>query len=405
MVLRLCRQIPERKFSMSTPEISSRLPNASSSEKSSPICSRMVVKAGTSLLTQGTDQLSEEIMEMLVGQISNLYQDGMEIILVSSGAVSAGRHVLKISRDEEGLPIRQVLAAVGQSRLMHAYEQLFRIHGITVAQALLSRRDLSDRLGYLNVRNTLLALLERKVVPIINENDVVAVDELAGEIFGDNDTLSAMVANLVDADLLVMLGDVEGLFTSDPNMDPGARLISKVKKVDESIQTMGGPSWDDRGQGGMATKLEAAKLATVSGIDVVIASGLERDVLPRLAYGEDIGTLFPAASTKMESRTRWMLSGLSIRGEILVDNGAVDALCHKNRSLLPAGVMDVTGTFERGDIVPILDSKRSQIGCGIANYGSVQLSKIKGLHSNRIFDVLGQQYGDEIIHRNNLVIL
>ena len=369
------------------------------------MCRRMVVKAGTSLLTQGTDQLSKEMMEVLVGHIANLHQDGVEIILVSSGAVSAGRHVLEVRRDEVGLPIRQVLAAVGQSRLMHAYEQFFRIHGITVAQALLSRRDLSDRLGYLNVRNTLSALLEREVVPIINENDVVAVDELAGEVFGDNDTLSAMVANLVDADLLVMLGDVQGLFTSDPNMDPDARLISTVKKVDESIQTMGGPSWDDRGQGGMATKLEAAKLATASGIDVVIASGLERDVLPRLAYGEDIGTLFPATSTKMESRNRWMLSGLSTRGEILVDNGAVDALCHKNRSLLPAGVMGVTGTFERGDIVSILDPKRSQIGCGIANYGSAQLSKIKGLHSNRIFDVLGQQYGDEIIHRNNLVVL
>ena len=388
--------------SRKTPATTSR---AATSESGSLTCRRMVVKAGTSLLTRDTDRLSAEMMETLAGQVARLHRDGVEMMLVSSGAVAAGRHVLKVRREEKDLPLRQVLAAVGQSHLMHAYEQLFGAHEITVAQALLSRGDLSDRQGYLNVRNTLLALLERKVVPIINENDVVAVEELTGEAFGDNDTLSAMVSNLVDADMLVMLGEIEGLFTADPNVDPSARLIPTVERVSENIETMGGPSWDNKGQGGMTTKLDAARLATASGVNVVIASGLERDVLPRLAYGESIGTLFPATSTKMESRKRWMLSGNSTQGEILVDGGAVNALRDRSRSLLPAGVTEVVGSFERGDIVSILDPNRAQIACGIANYGSEEVAKIKGLHSNRISEVLGHQYGEEVVHRNNLVIL
>ena len=246
---------------------------------------RLVVKAGTSLLTRGADRLNLDVMATLVGQIARLHLSGSEVMLVSSGAVAAGRHALGVPREGKSLPVRQVLAAVGQGHLMHAYEQLFVRHDIRVAQALLSRRDLSDRLGYLNVRNTLLALLDRKVVPIINENDVVAVEELTGEVFGDNDTLSAMVANLVDADLLVMLGEIEGLFTADPNLEPDARVIPKVERLNKDIESKGGPSWAGKGRGGMATKLEAARLATASGVNVVIASGLERDVLVRLAGG------------------------------------------------------------------------------------------------------------------------
>ena len=366
---------------------------------------RIVVKAGTSLLTRGSDRLDPEVMTALVEQIARLHLRGSEMVLVSSGAVSAGRHVLGVPPEGKNLPLRQALAAVGQGHLMHVYEQLFRPHDIPVAQALLSRRDLSDRLGYLNVRNTLLALLERKVVPIINENDVVAVEELTGEVFGDNDNLSAMVANLVDADLLMLLGEVEGLFTSDPHLDPNARLIPTVERMNEDIESRGGPSWGDRGRGGMATKLEAARLATASGVNVVIASGLEKDVLTRLADGKGIGTFFRSTSTKMESRKRWMLSGLSTKGEIMVDDGAAKALRHQNRSLLPAGVTEALGSFERGDIISILDSKRNQVACGIANYGSVDVAKIKGFRSDRIAKTLGEHYGDELVHRNNMVIL
>ena len=366
---------------------------------------RIVAKAGTGLLTRGAERLDAEIMSTLVAQIAALHLSGAEIMLVSSGAVAAGRHVLGRPRDGKTLPVRQVLAAVGQGSLMHTYEQLFGSHDIPVAQALLSRRDLTDRLGYLNVRNTLLGLLEHKVVPIVNENDVVAVEELTGELFGDNDTLSALVANLVDADLLVMLGEVEGLFTADPHIDPSACLIPTVERLNEDIETLGGPSSDSRGRGGMTTKLDAARLATASGVDVVIASGLEPNVLTRLAAGEGIGTFFPSTSTKMESRKRWMLSGLSTRGEILVDDGAVRALRRQNRSLLPAGVTEVLGTFERGDILSILDPDRVQVACGITNYDSEDLAKLKGHRSDRIAGLLGYQYGDAVVHRNNLVIL
>ena len=366
---------------------------------------RVVVKAGSRLLTRDGGRLDVDRMEALVEQISRLHIEGLEIMLVTSGAVAAGRHVLDVSKGGRSLPERQVLAAVGQGRLMHMYEQLFGRHDIVVAQALLSRGDLRRRIGYLNVRNTIAALLERRVIPIINENDVVAVEELAGEAFGDNDTLSAMCANLIDADLLVLLGEMEGLYTRDPHLDPEASLIRVVNLPEDDLREMAGPAWDEKGRGGMATKLEAAKLATASGVTVVIANGRLPDVLIRLSKGESVGTLFPGSGSKMESRKRWMLSGLSTRGEIVVDDGAAVALRERNRSLLPAGITEVVGTFARGDIISILDSQRVQAACGIANYASGDVDKIKGLRSGRIREVLKRQFGDEVVHRNNMVVL
>ena len=366
---------------------------------------RIVVKVGTALLTHGADRLNLQVMATLVEQLAQLLRNGSEVLLVTSGAVAAGRHALNVPRERRDLPLRQVLAAAGQGRLMHAYEQLFGWHEIPVAQALLTRADLSDRLGYLNVRNTLLSLLELRVIPIINENDVVAVDELAGEVFGDNDSLSAMVANLVDADLLVLLGEIEGLYTADPNLDPDARLIPVVDRLTAQIEAIGGQSWQGRGRGGMATKLEAARLATASGVSVAIASGLPPDVLTRLADGEAVGTFFPAADTRLESRKRWMLSRLSSSAEVLVDAGASKALAEENRSLLPAGVTEVPGSFGRGDVVSILGAPGRRIAAGITNYSSEDLLKIKGVHSDRIADLLGHQYGDEVVHRNNMVLL
>jgi glutamate 5-kinase len=233
----------------------------------------------------------------------------------------------------------------------------------------------------------------------------VAVDELAGEVFGDNDNLSAMVANLVDADLLMMLGDVDGLYTADPHLDPDAKLIPVVERLNVDVEAMGGGSWDNSGQGGMATKLESAGRATATGVSVVIANGLEPEVVNRLAHGERIGTYLPATSTKMESRKRWMLSGVSTMGEIAVDEGASRALLNDNRSLLPAGVKEVRGAFERGQIVAILGAEADQIAAGIANYSSTELEAIKGAHSNRIEELLGHNYGAEVVHRNNMVVL
>lgn len=369
-----------------------------------PLYQRVVAKLGTSLLTGGTLFLNLEVMASLVGQVARLHQQGLEIIIVSSGAIAAGRHKLGSLKGRKDIPIKQVLAAVGQSSLMHAYEQLFAWHSITVAQALLTKADMSDRAGYLNARNTLLALLELRVVPVINENDVVAVDEIKEARFGDNDNLSAMVANLVEADLLVLLGEVGGLYTADPHLDPQAKLIPRVDRIDATVEHLARDSWDQHGTGGMTTKIEAAKLATTSGTAMVIASGREPDVLPRLVRGEPIGTLFLTVTTRLESRQRWMLSGLARQGRLLVDAGAALALKKGNKSLLPAGVKEVWGVFHRGDIVDIVDSQNNCIARGISNYSSSDVAIIKGAHSDKIITLLGYEYGAEVVHRNNLVV-
>ena len=364
---------------------------------------RLVVKLGTNLLTAGTDRLDLDVMAALVGQIARLHQQGLEVIIVSSGAIAAGRQKLELDKERRDIPFKQVMAAVGQNALMHSYEQLFGWHGIIVAQTLLTKSDLSDRLGYLNARNTLLALLELGVVPIVNENDVVAVDELEGATFGDNDNLSALVTNLVDADLLVLLGDVAGLYTADPLKDKSAELIPRVERIDARIERLaGGPG---KGRGGMATKIQAARLATTSGATVIIADGREHDILSRLMAGEAMGTLFPAATSKMESRKRWMLAGLGARGRLVVDEGAVVALKEQNRSLLPAGIREVEGDFERGDAVNIVNARGERIACGISNYSSKEIAIIKGARSEKIVSLLGYGYGDEVVHRNNLVVL
>ena len=366
---------------------------------------RIIVKAGTNILTGGRDELDDSFIDNLVSQISDLSSSGREMLLVSSGAVAAGRGVMKNLSKSSVLPDRQVLAAVGQGRLMHLYEQAFASHGIPTAQALLSRRDVNDRLGYLNLRNTLLSLLNNGVVPVINENDVVAVEELEGEVFGDNDTLSALVANLIDADLLVILGSVEGMYTKDPNIFTDAELIPVVEKIDDKLNEYAGPSSDLRGRGGMVTKIEAARLATASGVDVVIADGTMDSVVFRLSNGERIGTLFKTSVSKLESRKRWMLSGVSNKGNIRIDKGAVSALRSSKTSLLPAGVLSCFGRFERGDIVYIKDEHENNIAAGISNYGSSDLLKIQTLKSDLIEQILGHYYGDEVIHRNNMVML
>ena len=366
---------------------------------------RIVAKLGTSLLTGGSDHLNQDIMSTLVAQLAQLHRQGLELLIVSSGAIAAGRHKLGLTKEHKGIPFKQVLASVGQSRLMNVYEQLFAQHNITVAQALLTRADLADRAGYLNTRNTLLALLELRVLCIVNENDVVAVDEIQEAKFGDNDNLSAMVANLVDADLLLILTDIAGLYTADPQRDPDARLIPQVDRIDSEIERLATATAGNLGTGGMTTKIEAAKLATASGVTVIIADGREPDIILRLAAGETSGTRFQPTTSKLESRKRWMLSGLSTKGKLVVDSGAALALRKQNRSLLAAGITQVEGEFQRGDIVNIYDPQGSQLGCGIANYSSADITVIKGSHSKKITALLGYGYGSEVVHRNNLVVL
>ena len=326
-------------------------------------------------------------------------------MLVTSGAIAAGRAALggygAATRDIQS---RQIAAAVGQSRLMQIYQELFAVHGVTVAQALLTIGDLSNRQSYLNVGNTLRGLLDLGVVPLLNENDVVAVDEI-GAVFGDNDRLSALVANLVDADLLLILTDIDGLYTADPRVDPEATLIPRVERVDERIEAAAGRELQPWARGGMPTKLEAARLVTTSGIPMIMAHGRQDGVVLQAARGDVVGTFFEAAEEKLEARKRWMLSGISQRGQVTVDNGAVVALCEQHRSLLPAGVREVAGGFARGETVFIMDNTGRRIACGITNYGADDISRIRGLRSGKIEETLGYHYGQEVVHRNNLVLL
>ncbi len=365
---------------------------------------RIVVKAGTGVLTGGTDTLHAPTMESLVSQINRLYGQGKEMLLVTSGAIAAGMKSLGVKEQARQVSFRQVLAAVGQNHLMHAYSSLFEPLKIPVAQVLLTRRDLDDRQGYLNVRNTILSLLQQRVVPIINENDVVAVDEI-GPVFGDNDTLSALVANLVDADLLLVLTDMDGLFTADPRHNPNATLIPRVERIDSYVESLAGKHVSSWSRGGMSSKLQACKVATRSGVPAVICNGREPDVVSRVVGGEDVGTYFATSVSKMESRKRWMLSGLSLHGDIIVDEGAEASLRRRHGSLLPVGIREVSGPFQRGDIVFISNLQRERFACGLVNYSSDQVNAIKGKRSDGIPDLIGCSYGEEVIHRNNLTLI
>ncbi len=365
---------------------------------------RIVAKFGTNLLTNGGNDLDLNQIKALVEQVARLRSDGIDVIVVTSGAVAAGRSRLALKRLRRDIPFRQVLAAVGQGRLMQAYDALFAEHGIVAAQTLLTRRDLSDRQSYLNARNTLLALLHYKVVPIVNENDAVAVEELAESRIGENDTLAALTANLIDADLLALLMTREGLFTADPSVNPGATLVRRVDRIDATIESYAGGS-ERGGSGGMITKISAARLATAGGTDVAIASGLEPDVLLRLTRGEQLGTIFPSSADRLESRKRWILSGLDIRGTIVVDDGAAAALRERKTSLLPAGIKAVAGSFSRGDTIAITSTAQERIACGISNYSSEEMEAICGARSTQIVDILGYDYGAEAVHRDNLVLV
>ena len=365
---------------------------------------RVVVKAGTSVLTNNTDHLDRGVLESLARQVAQLRKRGVEVLLVTSGAIAAGRELVDKTHERRDIPFRQVLAAVGQGSLLRIYEELFARHNVTVAQALLTWNDLSDRPRYLNIRSTLTTLMSLGVVPILNENDVVAVDEI-GENFGDNDHLSALVANLVDAELLITLTDTEGLYTADPRHDANATLLRTVERIDDSILAMAGREHNASSRGGMPAKLDAAHQVTLSGIAMVVCRGAEPDVILRIACGEAIGTYFVPAESRMESRKRWMLSGLNNHGDITIDSGAQGALLLEHRSLLPPGIMGVSGEFNRGDTVYVLGTGGARLACGITNYSAEDVERIKGQHSDRIWDLLGYHFGQEVIHRNNMVLL
>jgi glutamate 5-kinase len=368
---------------------------------------RLVIKIGTSVLTAGTDSLNRPFMVDLSRQVALLHARGVQVLLVTSGAVASGWERLGFPprqqhKRDAAVSFKQVLAAVGQSRMMHLYETLFDIYGLVVAQALLTRGDLNDRRRYLNARNTLLHCLEQGIVPIINENDAVATSELR---VGDNDTLSAYVANLVDADMLIILTDITGLYTADPRHDPDARLIETVPEIDEHIWAMARGSGTHRGTGGMYTKIQAADLATRSGTQVIITSGNLADVVLRVVQGENLGTRFATNVTHLESRKRWLLAETVLHSRITVDAGAVHALTRQGKSLLPAGVTSVEGSFDRGQTIRIYDTDNHEIARGMTQYRAADLTLIQGQQSSRIAEVLGYAYGPEVVHRDDMVIL
>lgn len=361
---------------------------------------RPVLKFGTSTLTAGSNHLSLAKLAELVEQVVELRAAGLEPVVVSSGAMAAGRQRLGFPRGQKDVSFKQVLAAVGQSRLMHLYDQFFEYHGVTSAQVLLTRADLAERQRYLNARNTLLGLCRRGVVPVVNENDAVAADEIK---VGDNDTLSAMVASLIDADVLVLVSDIPGLYTADPATDPAARLVSEVAAVTPEIESYAGRPRPGLGTGGMGTKVSAAKLATAAGGEVRLVDGRERDVIRRTLRGERFGTTFLPHTDLLEGRKRWILSGLRQAGELVVDEGAARALLAHGASLLPSGIASVEGSFERGDSVAILTGEGATIACGIANYPAGDIRKIRGHHSREIDHILGYDDGAYVVHRDNLV--
>ncbi len=364
---------------------------------------RIICKLGTNLLTSGTDRLDPAVLEQVVRQVAELRRDGAEVAVVTSGAVTAGRARVGATKTRSSVGARQALAAIGQAQLVQRYDSLLQRYGLTAAQALITRGDVTERRGYLNVRNTLLRLLQYGVVPIINENDVVADDELRGGAFGENDALSALIANLIDADLLILLSDVDGVYDKDPRSHDDARLISVLRNPASMMEAAGDVG--ERSRGGMRAKLEAARRASAGGTDVVIASGHEPNVISRIAGGERLGTLVPADTTVRDSRERWLLAGLHNGAGLDIDYGAVAALTKQGRSLLAAGVTNVRGEFDRGDVIQLYDPDNMPIAVGISNYSSSEAARIQGKKSSEIIEVLGYNYGSSVVHRNNLALL
>ena len=376
---------------------------------------RIVVKLGSNVLSAGTNRLNRAHLIEIVRQIAQLQQGGLEVVVVTSGAVLAGRERMGYPQLKPSIPFRQMLAAVGQGRLMHLYEQFFDIYDIRVAQILLTADDFRSRQRYLNARDTVLGLLRERVLPIINENDTVATDEIK---VGDNDNLAARVLTLIDADLLILLSHIAGLYTADPGRDPDARLIDEVSQIDEALWRIAGESDAAGGTGGMRTKIEAAQLVGRAGATTIIADGCDANILPRILSGERVGTRFlpqlaafgsrdredAALSGGLESRKRWILAGSRAVGRVHVDRGAAAAITTQGKSLLPVGVVDVSGRFERGETVRIYAGE-TEIARGVVRYSAGELAQIKGLHSDQIEGVLGYDYGDEAVHHNDMVVL
>jgi glutamate 5-kinase len=363
---------------------------------------RLVIKIGSNILATEQKGLDLETIGNLSKYISKVVSLGYEVVIVSSGAISAGMKKLGLKSKPKDIRRKQAAAAVGQSSLMWAYERGFAKFDKKVAQVLLTREDFSDRKRYINSKNTIITLLSYGVIPIINENDTVATDEIK---FGDNDQLASLVAMLVEADKLVIFSDVEGLYIEDPKVNASAELINYVKEVTPEIERIAGRTRSSVGTGGMYSKVLAAKRATSHGIAVHIISGKKTGLLVEIVKGKKHGTFFELEKNRLSQRKGWIAHSSRSKGTIMLDNGAVTAIIEKNKSLLPSGIVSVDGGFEIGDSVDCVDSEGKHIAKGLTNYSSSDVQKIKGLKTSEIDRKLGYKYSDEVIHRDNLVIL
>lgn len=360
----------------------------------------LVIKLGTSVLTGGSLRLNRAHIVELVRQCAPLHAAGHRIIIVTSGAIAAGREYLNFPELPASIASKQLLAAVGQSRLIQFWEQLFSIYSIHIGQMLLTRADMEDRERFLNARDTLRALLDNGIVPVINENDAVATAEIK---VGDNDNLSALVAILADANKLLLLTDQPGLFSADPRTNPDAELIREVEGINDALRKMAGGSVSGLGTGGMATKLQAAEVANRAGIEVVIAAGGKPGVIGDMMAGASVGTRFHGQKMPLESRKRWLF-GPPPAGDITVDDGALKAILQRGSSLLPKGILAVEGDFSRGIVVRIRSTDGRDIAHGVSRYNSDALRMIAGHHSQDISDILGYEYGPVVIHRDDMIL-
>ncbi len=361
---------------------------------------RVVLKVGSRVLTGKGRTLSQPVFDRLAREISAAKKRGYEVVLVSSGAIAAGMGRLGLLEKPKTMPEKQASAAIGQSALMWSYEKAFSFYGEKVAQILLTRDDLSNRNRYLNARNTLLTLLDFGVIPIINENDTVVVQEIK---FGDNDNLSALVTNLVNADLLVILSDIDGLYDKDPRVHKSARLIRFVDQVTEEMEQKATGTLSLFSIGGMVTKLQAARKAALFGVPTVLANGMTEELLGKILRGEEVGTLFTSQVNKLTSRKHWIAFTLEPQGRIIVDEGAKRAILQRGKSLLPSGVLSAEGKFSLGDPVALSDLNGREFAKGLTNYDSSEINKIKGLKTSEVESRLGYKYSDEIVHRDDLV--
>ncbi|MDP4177608.1 MAG: glutamate 5-kinase [Bacillota bacterium] len=365
---------------------------------------RIVVKVGTSTLTHSSSGLLNlNRIDSLVRQLADLHNQGYEVILVTSGAVGAGMGKLGLKVKPKTIPEKQAAAAIGQGILLQMYEKFFSEYGQIVAQVLLTKEDITHRSRFLNARNTFFTLLEYGAIPIINENDAVVTDEIKIK-FGDNDTLSALVTSLVEADLLIILSDIDGLFDANPKENPNAKVISFVDEITDDIVNVAGGAGTSLGTGGMATKIKAAKIAISSGTAMVIANGENPKIISDILTGNEIGTWFKAEEHPLGARKHWLAYGTGTDGKLYIDKGAAKALVNEQKSLLPSGIVSIEGSFSEGQIVAIIDPLGKEIARGVTNYNSSDIDVIKGLKCCEIEENLGHKFFDEVVHRNNLVI-